>query len=149
IICVNETIIVNVLANDSVERGIIVPESLLISIPPSNGNVFIDSNYSLSYTPNPGYLGVDSITYKVCTEEPFPACGYELLIISVVDTVAPIIVFIGADKTVSCEDEIIFEDIEAEDSCGDIVEILEQRDTVFGNCDNSYEIIRTFTVIDG
>jgi hypothetical protein len=57
IICANETVIVDVLANDTVERGIIVPESLLISIPPINGSVFIDSNYSISYTANPGFLG--------------------------------------------------------------------------------------------
>jgi hypothetical protein len=39
-----------------------------------NGNAILSSNGSLSYTPNPGFVGIDSFTYYI-TDQGFPGIG--------------------------------------------------------------------------
>ncbi|MGB7858906.1 MAG: Ig-like domain-containing protein [Acidimicrobiia bacterium] len=39
---------------------------------PSNGSVALSANGSFTYTPNPGWFGIDQFTYQAC--DPTPAC---------------------------------------------------------------------------
>jgi len=74
---------INVLANDIVSSGEIDPSTLTIVQYPVNGSAYINfDDYSVSYTPEDGYLGGDVFEYQVCkvTEECDNAHVYLLVI---------------------------------------------------------------------
>lgn len=58
----NEPVSFNVRANDIIKQY-----SLTIPNQPSNGILTIFSQGNMTYTPNPGFKGIDAFTYKVCT----------------------------------------------------------------------------------
>lgn len=50
---------------------IVVPGSVVITTPPTNGNAVIDPTTGvISYSPTPGYSGPDKIVYKFCGNNP-------------------------------------------------------------------------------
>ncbi|WP_263602157.1 T9SS type B sorting domain-containing protein [Chryseobacterium sp. PET-29] len=52
-----------------------VPNTVIIITPPVNGTAVINPNGAIIYTPNPGFLGNDTIVYKFCGNDPeFPDC---------------------------------------------------------------------------
>lgn len=67
-------------------------------------------------------------------------------IVHVVDTTAPVL-WIPADYTASCEDELVYEDATAEDNCGSAT-VSVVVETIPGDCPNNYSITRTFTAED-
>lgn len=67
--------------------------------------------------------------------------------ITVTDEIAPEFTSIPADYTISCEQELTFEDAAATDNCGDVI-ITEFTDTIEGDCVGDYTLVRTFTATD-
>src|SRR5690606_6980010 len=60
---VNGTITINVLANDFDDDS--DPLSLVSTGSPANGSISLNSDSSIRYTPNRGYIGADSFTYVI------------------------------------------------------------------------------------
>ncbi|MEF9477064.1 Ig-like domain-containing protein [Chryseobacterium sp. 1B4] len=44
----------------------VVPSTVVILTPPTKGTAVVNPNGTITYTPNPGYLGPDKIVYKFC-----------------------------------------------------------------------------------
>ena len=65
---VNTPIKVNILANDKSSNlgGVLVPSSVSIAVNPKNGNITINPDGTIVYTPKPGFVGKDTLTYNVC-----------------------------------------------------------------------------------
>jgi CshA-type fibril repeat protein len=60
----NTPVTVKPLVNDN---GSFTPSSVVVTAPPSNGTTTVDpTTGDIKYTPNPGFSGTDSFTYKVC-----------------------------------------------------------------------------------
>ncbi|WP_072883416.1 T9SS type B sorting domain-containing protein [Chryseobacterium takakiae] len=58
--------------------------TLMIVTPPANGTAIINQNGMIVYTPNPGFLGNDTIVYKFCGNDPeFPDCEEVILNLTV------------------------------------------------------------------
>ena len=77
---------VPVTANDSDSDGNIDPASVTEITPPSNGSISIDpATGDITYTPDPGYNGVDTFEYEVCDDgTPLPAtCDIALVTITI------------------------------------------------------------------
>ncbi|MDI1254455.1 MAG: Ig-like domain-containing protein, partial [Flavobacterium sp.] len=70
----NTPIIVNILANDSGFLATVNPLSVIITSPPTNGTVQVNSDGTVTYTPNNGYLGQDTFLYQVCSKEYTSTC---------------------------------------------------------------------------
>ena len=63
----------NVLANDTDADGTLNLASLTITVNGSNGTAVAAGNGTVTYTPAPSYVGLDSYTYRVCDDD--TACG--------------------------------------------------------------------------
>jgi len=61
----NTTVIINVLQNDIGVSSPLVVTSISIITPPLHGNLVINTNGTISYTPNQNYKGADVFTYTV------------------------------------------------------------------------------------
>lgn len=72
----NQPVSIDVLANDSVAAGgaPLDPASLAISAIAVHGSASCNSS-GCSYTPTPGYTGVDGFAYRVCDQSATPVCG--------------------------------------------------------------------------
>lgn len=79
----NGSTLIDVLANDSDSDGALDPASLTIVTAPLNGTALVVSG-QIQYTPNPGFVGSDSITYQVCDME--GACSTGTVSITVTNT---------------------------------------------------------------
>ena len=66
---------INVIGNDTTTKVPLDPNSVTVVTPPANGTVTCTAG-SCVYTPNPGYVGQDSFTYRVCDlSTPTPVCA--------------------------------------------------------------------------
>ncbi len=54
-----------VLTNDSDKDGKLLPETVIVSVPPANGIAVGNSDGTIKYAPNNGFTGSDSFKYKV------------------------------------------------------------------------------------
>lgn len=83
---------IDVLANDSDIDGNLVAASVTDIIGPFNGLIVIDPfSGTINYTPNPGFVGPDSLIYEVCDDgTPLPSeCSQAVVRINVaLDTVS-------------------------------------------------------------
>ena len=66
---------------------------------------------------------------------------------NVVDTTAPEFIFVPADYTVECSDEMPMDDATASDNCGEVI-IEVTSETAAGDAAGNYVITRTFTATD-
>ncbi|MEC7457019.1 MAG: hypothetical protein VYE42_03255, partial [Actinomycetota bacterium] len=66
--------------------------------------------------------------------------------ISVIDTIAPILT-VPADYTAECDEVLVYDEASAFDNCSGAT-ITETRDTIAGDCPQSFSIVRTFTAAD-
>ena len=73
----------NVLANDTDPDGDPLVVTTTPVVPPENGTLVLASNGSYTYTPNPGFRGVDSFDYEVCDD--FGNCEIATVTIMMVD----------------------------------------------------------------
>ncbi|MEG3790167.1 Ig-like domain-containing protein [Lysobacter sp. CCNWLW3] len=64
----NTPLVTNVLGNDTLNGAPIDPALVNITIAsnPANGTVVVNSNGTVTYTPNPNFSGNDSYTYTIC-----------------------------------------------------------------------------------
>ena len=67
---------INVLANDKSSNSgtILNPSSLAITVTPTHGTAVVNADGSITYTPAAGFVGTDSLTYKVCDNSVPPIC---------------------------------------------------------------------------
>lgn len=71
-----------VLLNDSDSDGILVPSSVAVVSGPANGTTSVNpATGDITYTPNPNYYGIDSLTYQVCDND--GACDTAIVRITV------------------------------------------------------------------
>jgi Bacterial Ig domain len=61
----NETVTINVLANDTDPDGTINPSSLLVLQSPQHGQVSLNPNGTVTYKPTANYTGSDQFTYAI------------------------------------------------------------------------------------
>ena len=62
------------------------PSSVTVTSAPSNGTVTgINANGDITYQPNPGFLGKDTLTYSVCVDGEPANCATAIQIITVLD----------------------------------------------------------------
>ena len=85
----DETKSVNVLENDTDPEDNLNPSSIQIITNPKNGLAEINPDFSIQYTPNPDYFGLDSLVYKVCDDETPALCDNAVLRITVNDIAEP------------------------------------------------------------
>ncbi len=71
--------------NDTTDASIIDLGSITIIVPPDSGSVVVNGNGTISYTPNNGFVGLDTLIYEICdVGVPLPAlCDTAILIINV------------------------------------------------------------------
>jgi len=69
----NDTVIIDVLANDIDLENNIRPSTVRMTSTPLNGTAIVQQNGTIQYTPAFGYTGLDSFTYKVSDVYNLPA----------------------------------------------------------------------------
>ncbi len=83
----NEPAVINVKSNDSDVDGDSL--SVTISAVPVNGTVVVNANGTVTYTPNSGFVGLDTFYYVVCdpfgTTSPRPLCDEARVIVTIND----------------------------------------------------------------
>jgi gliding motility-associated-like protein len=128
------TINIDVLNNDSDSDGNLLAAGMSIISAPSNGNVNINANGSITYTPNTNYFGTDIFVYEICDDgTPLPAaCGEAEVRVEVLPVNdAPVLVDDLAEVN---EDNSV------------IIEVLENDSDPDGNLDLTSLIITSFPV---
>jgi len=71
----SQQVTVPVLSNDVAGAQPLQPSSVSIVSAPSSGSATVNPDGSISYTPNAGFVGSDSLTYQVCDNStPTPLC---------------------------------------------------------------------------
>ena len=79
-----QSVTVDVLSNDSDPDGTLDTGSVTILSGPSNGTATVDpTTGEVTYTPNTGFTGPDTLVYQVCDSEIPPLCGQGMVIITV------------------------------------------------------------------
>jgi large repetitive protein len=79
----NTLVTLNVLSNDS-DDGILVADSVKITTKPKNGVAFVNMDGTITYTPNAGYTGKDTLVYNVCDDGAPVLCDTALVVITVI-----------------------------------------------------------------
>jgi len=79
---VDQPQVINVLDND---MGVPDPSTVtnIAWLPPSNGSVTINPDGTITYTPNPGFIGTDVFEYEVCSLEDPGLCDAAVVIVTV------------------------------------------------------------------
>jgi gliding motility-associated-like protein len=87
-VCVN----INILGNDIDIDGVLDSTSITITAQATNGIATVNSNGTITYCPNNGYSGADTLIYQVCDNGMPVLCDTALVIINVssLPNVAPI-----------------------------------------------------------
>ncbi len=83
---VNKSIWINITANDYDSDGQINPNTVNILNYPINGNIFVDSiTGNISYTPNNGFVGLETINYTVCDNDGLISniCNVKIYVITI------------------------------------------------------------------
>ncbi|BAP57350.1 hypothetical protein THII_3053 [Thioploca ingrica] len=80
-----ETLVkIDILNNDSDPEGQLDPRSVTINTQASHGKVVVNSDGSVSYTPNPGFTaGIDTFIYQVCDKGTPVQCDQAIVRVTV------------------------------------------------------------------
>ena len=73
----------NVLTNDSDPDGDPLVVTTTPVVPPAHGELVLNPDGTFTYTPAPGYAGVDSFVYQVCDTEVPPLCDEATVYITI------------------------------------------------------------------
>ncbi|OBX25389.1 putative repeat protein (TIGR01451 family) [Gelidibacter algens] len=66
---IDTPVIIDVLDNDLIPGGIVISSTEIVAGgEPSHGTVVVNPDQTISYTPDLGFIGLDSFLYKICTE---------------------------------------------------------------------------------
>ena len=120
-----------------------------IYLPPTSGSVSIDGLGKFVYTPYGPDCTTDVFIYQVCNQTT-GCCNQAAVMITLGDTVAPVLTNIPADLTIGCDDQVPSpSQVLAQDACPGIFINFEEAvdDYSAGGC-ASYTITRTWTTHD-
>jgi hypothetical protein len=80
----DRAVTIQILSNDAGFTAVLDPSTVTVSggLQPKHGTVKVNANGTLLYTPNAGYIGLDSLEYTVCST-PSPVCDRALVIIKI------------------------------------------------------------------
>lgn len=84
---VNIPVDIFVLDNDEAGDSPIDTNSITITDPTSNGDVVINDDGSITYTPGTDFFGIDTFIYEICHQDVPPLCDTALVIVEVGDLV--------------------------------------------------------------
>ena len=90
-------VIIDVQLNDMDPDGDTLTTTILSG--PNNGTAIVLNGDSIQYTPNPGFVGTDTITYQVCDNGPL--CDQATLTINVIPAV-------GIDESIAVQNDMVF-----------------------------------------
>jgi hypothetical protein len=77
-------VVIDVLSNDSDTYGGLDPASVTVTVSAGNGTTTVNStNGAITYTPNAGFSGTDTFTYRVCSSESASLCDTAVVTITV------------------------------------------------------------------
>jgi len=119
-VCEDDSITVDVTANDSDPDGLPLLAISLIT-PPDSGTATVIGADSIKYVPNPNFFGNDTIYYEVCDVTTPNVCdatpslcdtGMVVITVEFVND-KPISII---DSTIVCEDDSVVVDVQANDS---------------------------------
>ena len=79
----NLSIVINVQDNDFLG---LTPTFIVVVVPGSNGSVAINGGTSVTYTPDPGFVGTDTFTYTIIDNEGFSSTATVTVVVVEVDT---------------------------------------------------------------
>ncbi len=80
----DEPVVINVPANDTDSDGNLDKTTVTVVTPPSNGTTTVDPvSGEITYTPNSGFSGTDTLIYSICDEGMPVLCDTALVIIIV------------------------------------------------------------------
>jgi large repetitive protein len=79
----NTLVSIPVLTNDTDTEGGINPASVTVTQNPANGTVLVNVNGTISYTPTAGFIGKDTLIYRVCDNGTPALCDTALVVITV------------------------------------------------------------------
>jgi large repetitive protein len=83
---INTAINITVMTNDSdVENGL-VANSVFVTELPNNGNTVDNPDGTITYTPNTGFIGTDTLVYEICDNGSPALCDTAYVIITVTGT---------------------------------------------------------------
>ena len=108
-----QSIVIPVLVNDYDTDGNIDSNSIIIVSLPQSGTTVVDHiNGTITYQPNTGFSGLDSMVYSICDNGPIVTCDTAIIYIKVAENLPPvalndtIIAFWGVNKqyTISIND---------------------------------------------
>ena len=81
----DEPVVINIPSNDTDADGNLDETTVTVVTPPSNGTVTIDPvTGEITYTPNSGFNGIDTLIYSICDEGMPVLCDTALVIITVI-----------------------------------------------------------------
>ena len=101
----NEPVNIPILNNDFDEDGTIDSTSITIVTDPTNGEVSINDDGTITYTPDTNFNGTDSVIYRVCDNGPIVSCDTAIVYIIVTKNLPPVavddnvIAWVGNDTT--------------------------------------------------
>lgn len=79
----NQAIVLDVLANDFINTGELLVETLEILEGPENGSLDQNADGTLTYTPGSNFSGADSFTYEICENTDRQFCDQALVSLTV------------------------------------------------------------------
>ncbi|MCD6066320.1 MAG: outer rane adhesin like protein, partial [Bacteroidetes bacterium] len=85
----NTPVVVNVKGNDSDPNGTGSLGTPTIITPPTNGTAVVNPDGTITYTPNNGFTGNDTLTYVVCDNGTPSLCDTAMVVVSVINGVIP------------------------------------------------------------
>ncbi|MBE9050263.1 PKD domain-containing protein [Nostocales cyanobacterium LEGE 11386] len=92
-----QPVTINLLANDTDADSSINPSTLIIQTNPSNGTIQLNPDSTVTYTPNPTFVGTDTFTYTITDTEGLTSNTATVNI--TVNNIAPVITVITGDTT--------------------------------------------------
>ncbi len=75
----NYPVILNVLSNDTIGRP--DPSTVTMVTPPKHGTTTVNPDGTITYTANEGYVGIDSLEYRVCSLDDPEVCSTAFAVI--------------------------------------------------------------------
>ncbi len=82
----NTPVIIDILSNDEDAEGdnfSITPGSVGQVIPPTHGDVTVNPDGTVTYTPDPDYVGTDVFSYEICDDVAAPLTACDVAVVTV------------------------------------------------------------------
>ena len=136
-------IFTNVPADADIACGDVLPTAQAVAVDNCNG-------VTITYTDETIATGCGATATIVRHWTATDACGnasMDSTVYTIVDDIAPVLVDVPADVTISCSEDYGFPMPTGTDACSD-VEISEDMSTVAGDCANAFVMTRIFTATD-